>query len=67
MREVGGKFGWGKAYVHLWLFHVAVWWKPSQHCTVIILQLKIKFKKQNIKQKADQSHNNMDAKLFLKF
>ena len=42
-REVGGKFGLGKAYVHLWLFHVAVWWKPSQYCRLIILQLKINF------------------------
>ena len=26
---------------HLWLNHVNVWRKPTQHCKAIILQLKI--------------------------
>jgi len=28
--------GW--IYVYLWLIHVAVWQKPTQHCKAIILQ-----------------------------
>ena len=36
--------GWG-THVHLWLVHVDVWWKPSQYCKVIILQLKLINKK----------------------
>ena len=28
---------------NLWLIHVDVWQKPTQHCKAIILQLKIKF------------------------
>ena len=29
-------------YVYLWLIHVDVWQKPSQHCKAITLQLKLK-------------------------
>ena len=32
-------------YVYLWLIHADVWQKPTQYCKVIILQLKINFKK----------------------
>ena len=28
-------------YVYLWLIHVAIWQKPTQHCKAIILQFKI--------------------------
>ena len=35
-------------YVYLWLIHVNVWQKPSQHCKAIILQLKIKNEKKLI-------------------
>jgi len=31
-------------YVYLWLIHVDVSQKPTQHCKAIILQLKINFK-----------------------
>ena len=34
-------------YAQLELIHVVVWKKPTQHCKVIILQLKIKIKKKN--------------------
>ena len=38
---------WSHGY--LWPIHVDVWQKPSQHCTTIILQLKlIAFKKENL-------------------
>ena len=30
-----------RTYVYLLLVHVVVWQKPTQHCKVIILQLKI--------------------------
>ena len=42
---VGGWFKRGGIYVYLWLIHVDVWQKPTQHCKAIILQLKINFKK----------------------
>ena len=45
-REVGGGFKKEGTHVYLWLTHVDVWQKPSQYCKVIILQLKIKLKKQ---------------------
>ena len=32
-------------YIYLWLFHVVVWEKPTQHYKAIILQLKVKKKK----------------------
>ena len=44
----GSDGGWGgrlkreDIYVYLWLIHVFVWQKPTQHCKAIILQLKIK-------------------------
>ena len=38
--EVGGKFKREGTYVHLWLIHVDVEQKSTQHCKAIILQLK---------------------------
>ena len=44
---VRGRFRKKGTYVYLWLIHVAVWQKPTQHCSAIIFQLKIdKFKRQ---------------------
>ena len=42
---VGGEEGgsgvqYGGTHVYLWPIHVDVWQNPSQHCKVIILQLK---------------------------
>ena len=34
-------FNWEVTCVNLWLFHVDVWWKPTQYCKAIILKLKI--------------------------
>ena len=34
----------GRVYVYLWLIHVVVWQKLTQHCKAIALQLKINFK-----------------------
>ena len=31
-----------RTYVYLWLIHVDIWQKPTQHCKAIILQLKKK-------------------------
>ena len=39
--EMGGRLRREGTYVYLWLIHVDVWQKPSQHCKAIILQLKI--------------------------
>ena len=41
----GGRFRKERSYVYLWLIHIDVWQKPTQHCKAIILQLKIKFLK----------------------
>ena len=38
--EVGGKVKKEGTYVHLWLIHVDVEQKSTQHCKAIILQLK---------------------------
>ena len=35
-----GKFKREETYVYLWLIHVDVWQKPTQHCKAIIPQLK---------------------------
>ena len=34
----------GRTYVYLWLTHVVVWQKPTQHCKAVILQSKINLK-----------------------
>ena len=39
--EVGGRFRREETCGYLWLIHVVVWQRPTQHCTAIILQLKI--------------------------
>ena len=39
--EVGGGFRKEGIYVYLWLIHVDVWQKPTQHCNAIILQIKM--------------------------
>ena len=43
--EGGRRIQEGRVYVYLWLIHVDVWQKPTQHCKAIILQLKINVKK----------------------
>ena len=43
--EVGGRFRREETYMYLWLIHVHVWQKPTQHSKAIILQLEIIFKK----------------------
>jgi len=40
-RETGGRFKREGTWVYLWLTDVDVWWKPTQYCKEIILQLKI--------------------------
>ena len=52
--EVGRRFRRKRTYTCLWLIHVDVRQKPSQYCTVIILQLKIE---QNLKQENILSHS----------
>ena len=39
--EVGGRFKKEGTYGYLWLIHVDVWQKLSQHCKAIICQLKL--------------------------
>ena len=36
----GREFQNGGTHVYLWPIHVDIWQKPSQHCKVIIFQLK---------------------------
>ena len=42
---VGGRFTREGIHVYLWLIHIVVQQKPTQHCKVITLQLKINFLK----------------------
>ena len=44
-RGVGGRFTREGIHVYLWLIHIVVQQKPTQHCKVITLQLKINFLK----------------------
>ena len=43
--NIEGKDGIGGrregTYMYLWLIHVDIWQKPTEHCKAIILQLKI--------------------------
>ena len=39
--EMEGRFKREGIYVYLWLIHVDVWQKPTQHCKAIIFQLNI--------------------------
>ena len=43
--KVGRRFKREGTRVYLWLIHVDVWQKPTQHSKAIILQLKINFKR----------------------
>ena len=49
MGVVGGRLKIGAIYVYLQLIHTVVQLKPTQHCKVIILQLKNKFKNKILK------------------
>ena len=48
-REVAGRFKREGTYVNLWMIHVDVWQKPTQYCKAIILRLKTKKKKVELK------------------
>ena len=41
-RGVGGRFRREGTHVYLWLIYVVKWQKPTQHCKVIIIQIKKK-------------------------
>ena len=41
--EVGGRFKREGTYVYLWLIHVDVWQKSTQHCKALVLQLTVFF------------------------
>ena len=45
---MGRRFRRAGTYVYLWLIHVDVCQKQTQHCETIIIQLKIKFKNLNL-------------------
>ena len=45
--EVGRRFKREGTQVHLWLIHVGIWQKPTQHRKAPILQLKINKLKNN--------------------
>ena len=48
---VGGRFKREGTYVYLWLIHIVVWQKTTQHCKGTILQFKKKGKSQKKKRK----------------
>ena len=45
---MGERFEREGTYVYLWLIHVDVWQKPSQHCKAIILKLRKETKKKTL-------------------
>ena len=40
---MGGRLKRQGIYVYLWLIHIVLWQKPTQHCRAIIFQLKVNF------------------------
>ena len=56
--EVGESFRREERYVLMWLIHVDVWQKPTQHCKAIILQLKISTFKKPVHSKFCELHLN---------
>ena len=42
------RFKMDRTHIYLWLSHVFVWQKPTQHCKVIILQLRTNLKRRCI-------------------
>jgi len=62
LADTGERRAWDKRREqHLWLIHVDVWQKPTQYCKAIILQLKIKKPKINIKKRipGGKKHNSL--------
>ena len=47
--EVEGKFRRDETYAYLWLIHLDLGQKPTQHCKEILLQFKNKFLKNSKK------------------
>ena len=45
---LGKRFKKEETDVYLRVIHIAAWQKPTQYCEVIILQLKINFKKRHM-------------------
>ena len=63
-----GLFQQVNSYVYLWLIHIDVWQKSTQHCKAIILQLKINSKlktKWKKKRNCSQSSEMMTPTLWL--
>ena len=59
--EVGGRFNREGTCVYLWLIHVDLWQKSTQHCKAIILQLKINLKKKRMKILKEKSLDIIDV------
>ena len=57
---VGGRFKREGTHVCLWLIHIVVRQKPTQHCKAISLQLKKK-KTQNQGKKTPQKHETWNS------
>ena len=59
---VGRRFKRQGTYAHVWLIHIVVQQKATQHCKAIILQLKINLKKHSpLKKNNEDSHGHMLA------
>ena len=46
---MAGRFEREGTYIYIGLIHVVVWWKPTQYCKAMILQLNINLKKRGIR------------------
>jgi len=64
---MGQRFKKEAAYISLWLIYVDVLQKPTQHCTLIILQFKIYKlqKKKSIEGKNYKMQKQMEAKQYV--
>ena len=62
--EEEGRFKREGTYVYLWLIHVDVGQKPTQHCKAIIFQLNINFKKKIILKSSSFSFKCYSLNLF---
>ena len=65
LRGVGWREG-KEAQEEIWLMGGVVWWKPTQHCKAIFLQLKIKNKQIHKKTHTQRIYNREKVFLFKK-
>ena len=64
--EVGGRFMREQMHDYLWLIHVDIWQKATQHCKATILQLRIN-KLKNKQKLPNLAHTRVTGGAFKKY